>query len=106
MSKHTPFPWTMVVATGSKSGKYIGNYEIAEAIDGEHEGNLALIEAIPDLLAACKASLKLPDLSIYAEESSSSHHHSARKAKEYYDKMNAVLNEIKAAIAKAEGATP
>lgn len=55
MTKHTPFPWTMVVGIGSKSGKYRGNYEIAEACEGEHEGNLALIEAIPDLLAACEA---------------------------------------------------
>lgn len=59
---------------------------------------------VKDLLAACKASLKLPALSVYAEESSGSHHHSAKKAKEYYDKMNAVLAQIRAAIAAAEGA--
>ena len=93
---------------------YGGGYRTNEEIEIFHHGMATIFnllrgefpsaskcKAVDDLIAACKAALRLPDLSVYAEEASGSHHHSARKAKEYHDKMNAVLEQIEAAIAKA-----
>lgn len=48
MSKMTPGPWTLHIGeTG-----YDGNFEIMQAVEGEHEANARAIAALPELLSA------------------------------------------------------
>lgn len=76
----------------------------------QHETTLGqvlygVLESRQQLLEACRAALRLPTLSLYSETVSGSHRHSERKAAEYYEKMNAVLAQIRTAIKSATGET-
>lgn len=53
---HTPGPWRVMNHRDLvTSYRYEGAYEILNAVQGEHEANQRVMEAAPDLLAACKA---------------------------------------------------
>ena len=95
MSDHTPGPWTAIEQWTREPGEVREWWEVhafaPNGIGSEHiahipdEGNARLIAAAPDLLAACKASLRL---------------HSFRHEPE---EMFAVAELERAAIAKAKG---
>jgi hypothetical protein len=63
-----------------------------------------LIAAAPALLEACRVALRLSSWAVLSEVTSSAHSHSERRADEYDAKVRAAEDQIRAAIAKAEGA--
>jgi hypothetical protein len=74
-----------------------------ERTQEEVDANARLVASAPDLLAACRVALRLSTWAVLSEETSSAHSHSERRADEYDAKVRAAEDQIRAAIAKAEG---
>jgi hypothetical protein len=107
MTKHTPGPWNYHV-WGTNSGKHFG-IETADHRHGicgvspngnastlltieQHEANARLIAAAPELLAACQSGL---------DGLLAAFPHAPRIP----DILHPIINQVRAAIAKATGET-
>lgn len=90
MSKHTPGPWSITNGTilGSDG---VGVTRPISRFDGAADANAHLIAAAPDLYEACK---KLAMLSSGAEDDDA-----------YAEVPWSVIEDARAALAKAEGVT-
>ena len=90
----TAGPWTILHQA------YLGNIEIAEACDGEHESNAHLIAAAPDLYAACVDVLAQFDAGYFVRNTDSDG--CSDWAIKAMEPLRA-LASMKAALAKADG---